>query len=314
VKKFPLIGIFGSTASGKSKLALELAVPHHAAILNADSVQIYKGLEVGSAKPTPEERESCPHYLFDIVNIGEGFAAGDYQREVVKTIEQLQRARQTWAFLVGGSGFYIQTLTRGIYPIAKSDPLRRQQIEDEAHSEGGQEALFQELMALDPVYAQKIGPADLRRIVRALEIFRSNDGGFKSFAELESLASQRRPPVEIHGLVLYRQKEKLREAITQRAHFMLEHGFIEEVQGLLEQVGPHWGPLKSVGYREVVNFLEGLLSKDLLLESIVKSTLYLAKRQVTWFKRETGLVWFDADKEWEKALQYGQNLINTIST
>ena len=285
-----VVFLVGPTAIGKSQFAFSLAQRVRAEIMNADSVQIYKALDIGSAKPSGEERAAVPHLLFDRVEVGQGFTAGDYRREALALLADRQRAGATSVFVVGGTGFYIQALQRGMYPVP---PIPREVRENLAQSlrRQGVHALYQELKRIDPATAVRVAANDQYRILRALEIF------LASGQRWSEIVREFRPhpfPYAAVKVGLTLPREVLLARVQRRAQMMLDAGWIDEVKNILQQTDPHWPPLQSVGYREVVAYLSGGVSDQELLQQIVRSTMALAKRQMTWFRRDREIEWFDA--------------------
>ena len=217
----------------------------------------------------------------------------------------LRETIQKLFFLVGGSGFYIQALVKGLYPVPPSDPQKRASLETEA-KEHGLLALFEELEIIDPAYAKKIGPKDRHRILRALEILRH--GPFKTIDEINQLMRAQEKPFHFLQVGLRKTRDSFRNTLRERTFKMLKDGFIDEVEGLLAMGLKDWPPMKSVGYVDVIRYLELSVdnrNKEQLIEDIVTNSMGLAKRQMTWFRRSTGdelpMEWFDTDQEYEAA-------------
>jgi tRNA dimethylallyltransferase len=203
-------------------------------------------------------------------------------------------------YLTGGSGFYARAALEGLYPVEASDPHRREALAREWEADGGK-GLFAELVARDSAYAAKIGPADQRRVLRALEILRFTK--FKTMKELEENLKSQPRIFDYTGLALFREREELRAGIRVRAEKMIERGLVDEVQRLLFRDLGSWAPLKSVGYAETVRYLNGELSRREFTEELVKNSARLAKRQMTWLRSKTGLQWFHAERDWAKAVE-----------
>ncbi|MGE3974809.1 MAG: tRNA (adenosine(37)-N6)-dimethylallyltransferase MiaA [Bdellovibrionales bacterium] len=305
-----VIGIFGPTSSGKSHLALAMAQKLGAEIVNCDSLQVYQGLDIGTAKPTKKELAMVPHHLISHVPLGEAYAAGQFARDALEILKKRSHVGQKLFFLVGGSGFYAQALIKGTYPVAASDPKKRAELEEEARLKG-LATLFEELETRDSQYAKKIGPQDRHRIIRALEILRHEK--FQTFSEIEETIASRKPPFSFASVGTFKTRESLRRALDLRTKTMLRQGFIDEVKGLVEQGYHDWSPLQSVGYAEVLEFLDGQIpSEEQLIEAIVTSSMQLAKRQMTWFRRDAETVWFDTDREQEAACQKIEELAKIL--
>lgn len=284
-----VIFIQGTTASGKSHWALELAQKYGGAIVNCDSIQVYKEIEIGTAKPSLEERALVPHYLFDFISPPHEYTAGEYTRDFFKTLSEMTEA-VVW--VVGGTGFYFQAIEKGMYPIRKADPKTIAEIEGELVLPGGAEKLYKELQVIDPEFAKKISPNDHYRLARALEVFRTEG---KNITQVQSeFSSLQKPfPFPLLKLGVKRSKEQLLESVAVRSQKMLALGLIDEVQAMLAKGYKDWSPLQSVGYKEVVQFLNGELQDHELESKIVQGTMRLAKKQRTWFQRDSQIEWFE---------------------
>lgn len=301
----PLVAfIVGPTACGKSDLAIEalegLAEP--AEILNCDSVQFFEDVDIGSAKPDRQDLKRVPHHLISHVPGGNEYSAGEFRRDALRILDDgAARRIKRWA-AVGGSGFYVQALEKGMYPVPDVSEETRAALEREADEDLGK--LFEELRLKDPDSALKILPADRYRITRAIGILRSDTQGRTLSGikrDFESSLTRERPfTVGKFGLKI--ERDSLRARVAQRTRRMLEAGLIDEVQALRERGLAEWSPLHSVGYREVQDYLNGAITRDALEPAIVMSTMQLAKKQMTWFKRDAEIRWFDAELERKEAL------------
>jgi tRNA dimethylallyltransferase len=281
----PFVLIVGPTGSGKSALALALAKRLGGAILNCDSLQTYRRLDIGTAKPSPAERESVPHFLFDVLGPGEVLTAGDFRRMAIEVLDRELPRRMV--FGVGGSGFYIQALEKGMFDVKKPDP----RIESEVRADferTGLPAMHERLRRLDPDYAGDISPNDSYRILRALVIIA--DSGRK-VSELRASFQAQPFPYPLLKMGLLPERERLLPNVELRTRAMLDAGLIEEVKALLAEGFADWPPLQSVGYKECLMFLKGELDEDRLLPLIVEKTMQLAKKQKTWFKRDKTINW-----------------------
>jgi tRNA dimethylallyltransferase len=284
-----LVVICGPTATGKTEVAFELAKNLKTEIISFDSIQVYKELNIGAAKPTLELRKIIPHHLVDEIDPFVNFSAGDFRKRALEEI--LKLSTKKYIVLVGGTGFYLQALIKGMYAIPPIDPKIKEDLLKEAESRG-MAALYDELKIKDGEYAKKIHPNDRYRILRGLEVLRS---GVKSISEMKEEFKPEDFPFEVLQFGLRRKKEVLKEAIQSRTEFMLASGLIEETKSLLQKYPRNLRPLESVGYKEVVKFVSGELPQENLVPAIVSSTLQLAKRQSTWFKRDKKIQWFDPD-------------------
>jgi len=286
-----VVFVVGTTASGKSDLALRLAQKFSGAIINCDSIQLYQNLDIGSAKPTQEERASVPHFLFDVVSEGQEITAGQYVKLCEETLKKIEKQFPV-AFVVGGTGFYFQALEKGMYPTGHADEAMKQQVEEELSTPDGALQLYEELKAKDPIAAQRIFPNDHYRLGRAIELMRVHG---KSLTEVQAqFESEQRPfPYPLLKLGIKLSREKLEPRVKLRTEQMLNQGLIEEVRELLQRNEAKWAPLASVGYRETVEYLHSPMTREELHEKIVQDTLRLAKKQRTWFGRDEEIHWLE---------------------
>lgn len=284
----------GPTASGKSALSLQMAERFSADIVNADSIQFYQRVDIGSAKPTPEDRRCRPHYLFDLVAPPQAVTAGDFHRLFFDHMGKVQAGALGEfgpQFVVGGTGFYIQAIEKGIPEVPKSDPTIRARLESELADEHGPTLLHQRLQRLDPESAARIHLNDHYRILRALEVIEST--GKKWSESLRSHRENTVPfPFPLLKFGLRLEKDELVQRIEERTRQMLRSGLIEEVEKLVSEGYADWEPLASVGYKECLQFLRGEISSRAELEAkIILETTQLAKKQRTWFQRDPEIIW-----------------------
>ncbi len=282
-----VIFALGPTASGKSAWALEQAQRTNGSIVNIDSVQFYKGLEVGSAAPTEAEKRIVPHYLYSYVEAPHEMTAGKYIEAFYKLLENPKL--QFPIFIVGGTGFYIQALEKGLYDIDPIPEEIRKDLEIEILLRGSGE-LYQELIKNDP--GTSIHQNDHYRIVRTLEIIRTT-GKIPSQMKADHDYKKKDFPYPFIKVGFSFEKEKFFERVRDRTEKMIKDGIIEEAQGFLIQKQTEWGPLSSVGFKETIEFLREGKTKGWLQESIVNSTMKLIKKQKTWFKRDSSILWSD---------------------
>jgi tRNA dimethylallyltransferase len=293
----PLIGILtGVTAAGKTSIALELAAGRSGIeIVNADSLLVYRGLDIGTAKPTQGERAGIPHHLIDIRAPDEAFTAGDFARLANAAIDEIH-ARGNRALVVGGTGFYLKALLHGIWEGPGTDPTLRERLALESN-----DALYARLEARDPKAALRIGRNDQYRLIRSLELI---ELGGKSPSELEA-EEKREPDPRFRLWILDRETAELERRIALRTHQMLEAGLVEETRALLERF-PSARPLGSVGYAQTIAFLKGeppegrkiRAGLEGLADEITLATRQLVKRQRTWFKgQHPEGVFFQLDRD-----------------
>ena len=296
-----LLFIVGPTAGGKSDFAVELCEAEanvtKSEIINCDSVQFFTGVEIGAAKPSPELLRRIPHHLIGHLPLGATYTAGEFRRDALKVIEDRSQLGIERLVAVGGSGFYVQALEKGMYDVPKIPDEIRNGVETDLESLG-LPALYQELRARDPQAAEKIKPADRYRIGRALEVLRADLTGRtlteirEQFAAEAARAAESSPrPFQVRKIGIFVPRDILRERVLARTRKMLGSGLVDEVRALREQGLHDWSPLQSVGYKEVGLYLDGKLKMADLETEIVTSTMQLAKRQMTWFKRDTAIVW-----------------------
>ncbi len=291
--KFPWVALVGPTAVGKTALSLRLATEIRAEIVNFDSVQVYRGLDIGSAKPTPEERAVVPHHLIDILDPDEPFDAAGFARKARGAVRSITGRGRT-VLLVGGTGLYLKALLQGLVPSPGGDPLIRSVLRGIAESKGP-EALHELLKERDLESALRIHPNDIFRVIRALEVYELTG---KTMSEWRRLQKQMKtaPPCCIKvGLI--RPREELYRRINARVDEMLEHGLIEEVKALLEQgYSTQLKPLQTLGYRHVAAYLEGRYTLSEAVRLLKRDTRRYAKRQLTWFRADPEVRWFHPDE------------------
>lgn len=289
----------GPTAVGKSGLALATSEKFSGArpagamstipILNADSVQTYKKVDIGSAKPSSQDMARAPHFLFDVISPPETMTAGEYNRRFYDWVEK-EGAQYPIAFVVGGTGFYFQAIEKGLLPIppanaeVQAELFRRLEIE-------GENALHAELLAADPESGARIHPRDHYRLVRALDIIHAT--GKAPSQILKEHSAQAHFPFPLLKIGLQRPKEEMAKILRRRTEQMLAAGWLDEVKALLAEGLSSWEPLSSVGYKECVQYLKGeILTEAALIQAVVDSSLRLQKKQKTWFQRDPEIHWF----------------------
>lgn len=287
----PLIFLAGPTAIGKTELALTLAETFGCEIIGVDSMQIYRYMDIGTAKPSIAERGRVPHHLIDYVLPDEEFSVSRFVEDCQKTILQI-RAKGRLPLLVGGTGLYFAALEHGIFSMPAIDPMVRQGLQEELCSRG-REVLFQELTACDPASAARIHPNDTYRLLRALEIFRATGKSWSIYIAEHQGKQSAEPKTNLLKIGLTRDREDLYQRIQHRVTDMTQAGLLTEVERLL-QMGYTKGlqPMQSLGYRHMLNYLDGLWSWERAVELLARDTRRYAKRQFTWFRADTGINWF----------------------
>ncbi|MGE5086728.1 MAG: tRNA (adenosine(37)-N6)-dimethylallyltransferase MiaA [Bacillota bacterium] len=296
--KKPVIFVVGATATGKSEWALKLAQEFRGVIVNCDSVQVYDKVDIGAAKPTAEEQALVPHYLLSYVQPPGESTAGTYSRDFFECLRKIPDGVPV--FVVGGTGFYFMAIEKGMYPVTQISEETKKQVEAELAEHGGPERLYQELQNVDPEYAGKIHVADHYRIGRGVELIRTQG---KGVTQIQKEFEESRGPFPYPLLKIGPQWEReiLRERIAIRCQKMLKMGLVDEVERLLDEGLETWAPLKSVGYKETIEFVKGKITEDQLLEQITTNTRQLAKRQKTWFQRDKDIHWFDGARGFNEA-------------
>jgi tRNA dimethylallyltransferase len=281
--------IAGPTASGKSKLAIDVALRLGAEIISADSQQVYRFFDIGTAKPSAEDLQAVPHHLISVVDPSSSYSAAQFQKDADEAIEDIW-GRGRRVVVVGGTGLYVRALLHGVIEAPPRDDALRAEFEALADREGN-EALVRKLLEVDEGSARRIHVADRLRLVRALEISMLSNAS----------ASERR---EAHGFAAARyayrlwaldpERSELYEKINTRTAKMFEAGLLEETKGLLEAGYRDAAPMRSVGYAQAVEFLDGIKSRAQALDEVAQKTRHYAKRQWTWFKKEAGTRWLEA--------------------
>lgn len=293
----PVVFVVGPTACGKSQVAFELARHFGGGVLNCDSLQVYQRLDIGTAKPPPLERSALPHFLFDCVPPGEVLSAGDFRRMALEALEQNLPRHMISA--VGGSGFYIQALEKGMFEVDKPRPETEQAVRARL-AQAGPSAMYDELKRLDPGYAAEISANDTYRVVRALIVI--HDTG-KKMSVLRGEFKPKPFPYPHLKLGLNLERERLLARVQARTRRMLEDGLVQEVERLLSDGFENWPALQSVGYKECVDHLRGRLSREHLCDQIVEKTMQLAKKQRTWFKRDKDIHWLTGENPLAEAIE-----------
>jgi len=297
VSPHPIIAIVGPTASGKSDLALSIAEAFNGEIVNYDSVQIFRYMDIGSAKPSVEDRRRVPHHMIDIREPAEVFTAGDYQREARIVLEDL-RHRERLPVLVGGTGLYLRALTEGLFAGPTRSVYWRERLENLAEQRG-REYLHRLLQRLDRTAADRIMARDTHKIIRALEV-RLETGKPLS----AHLAIEPRHPLtgfQIVTIGLNPPRSENVSRIDERVRRMFSEGFVEEVRSLVRRGIPgNAKPMGAIGYRHILENIESSNTWDETIGMIQRDTRRYAKRQMTWFRKLPGTVWFDGFGDHQK--------------
>lgn len=290
-----IVVIAGPTASGKTALGIEIAGALNGEIISADARQVYRWMDIGTAKPTVEEQQAAPHHLIDVVNPDEPYSAGQFAQDGASAIEDiLQRGRVP--ILVGGSGLYLKALLEGFSPVPDVPADLRSKVQEEA----GQDlsGLYSRLQELDPEWAEKVHPNDTQRIVRGIEVFEAVG---KKLSDFQKMPGKPAGNWRARWFGLSVDREQLYDRINLRAERMVEQGLIEEIRRLKER-GFHIGlnALNTFGYREMFDFLEGRRTLEEALGEIQQGSRRYAKRQMTWFRGLSQMTWIEPEAALEK--------------
>ncbi len=287
-----IIIICGPTALGKTATAIGLAETFNGEIIGADSMQVYKYMDIGTAKPTRDEQSRVPHHMIDMVAPDEHFDTQAYARLAREKILDLN-SRGIAPFIVGGTGLYIKALVHGLFEAGASDPRIRSRLKEEAQIQGPA-FLHKRLHRRDPDSAKKIHPNDAYRIIRALEVYESTG---KTMAQLHREHNFKDNSFDFLKIGLHINRDLLYDRINRRVDAMIDAGLVDEVTGLLEMgYAPHLKSMQSIGYRHMVDFIQGRCEWDETLRILKRDTRRYAKRQLTWFKADPDLIWAEPEQ------------------
>ena len=296
MQKNKVIVICGPTASGKTALSIELAKQINGEIVSCDSMQIYKDMNIGTAKPTLEEMQEIKHYLIGYVSPEERYSVADYKKDAKRAIKEIIE-KGKMPIVVGGTGLYLDSLIYEIeYQDIKLDEAYRNQLEKEVQ-EKGLEALYERAKMIDPKAIEKISATDKKRILRILEIYHAT-GKTKTEQEIESRKKEVEYDYKVYALNW--DREKLYDRINKRVDIMIEQGLIQEVEEILQKYQKFPTAMQGLGYKEVVDYLNGIYTKEEMVEKIKMETRRYAKRQLTWFRKNKQTIWLDAEDTIQK--------------
>lgn len=286
--KQPLIIITGPTAVGKTEASILLAKEIDGEIISADSMQVYKGMDIGTAKITKEEMKGVPHHLIDILSPEQDFNVYTFQKLAKEAVEDIL-SRGKIPILAGGTGFYIQALLYGISFQEEANTCRKEL--EKIHAEKGTTYLHSMLKEVDPVSADIIHPNNVKRVIRALEFYQETGEPISKHNETQR---QKESQFESVYFVLHMPRELLYQRINERIDQMLENGLVQEVAALKELgIRREMTSMQGIGYKEVLDYLDGELSYEDMVYLLKRDTRHFAKRQLTWFRREKDVIWLD---------------------
>ena len=298
MQKEKVIVIGGPTASGKTSLSIELAKKINGEIVSADSMQIYTDMDIGTAKPTVEEREGIEHYLLDFVSPDDRFSVADYKRQAKNAIKEILKKGKV-PIVIGGTGLYIESLIYEIdFPEIETDLEYRRKLEQIA-SEKGLNYLYEEALKVDPEAMEKISPNDQKRILRVLELYHQT-GKTKTQLDKES---RKEPEYDYKFFAINMNREKLYDRINKRVDIMIDDGLVNEVQNLCKKYKEFPTAMQGLGYKEVVQYLNGDTTYDEMIEKIKMESRRYAKRQLTWFRKYKEITWLDGIEDPKKNVE-----------
>lgn len=290
----PLVVICGPTATGKSFVGIQIAEKLNGEIISADSMLVYRGMDIGAAKPALKEMRGIPHHLIDIVEPDQEYNAALFQKQARAIITDIMN-REKLPVLVGGTGLYIRAVIDDYdFSRARGNAVYRKKLLKDAEEHGAAK-LHERLCEIDPATAAKLHPHDIRRIIRALEVYKYTGTPISSFHKID------RSRKSIYNLMMFGlslEREKLYKIIEQRVELMIQAGLVEEVQGLLNRgFSPELSSMRGLGYKEIIEYLQGERSLAQSVDILKRNTRRFAKRQMTWFRRDNRIKWLNADQD-----------------
>ena len=287
MNKPKVIVICGPTASGKTTLSIQLAQKINGEIISSDSMQIYKDMNIGTAKPDQQEMQGIKHYLLYFVEPNQRYSVADYKKDAENAIEDILQKGKV-PIIVGGTGLYVDSLIYGIeYPNIEFDENYRKELERRVEKEG-LEKLYEKAKKIDPQAMKKISRNDQKRILRVLEIYNAT-GKTKTEQEIESRKNEVKYDYRVFAINM--DREKLYDRINKRVDIMIQKGLIEEVENLLKKYNEFPTAMQGLGYKEVVEYIQGKVLKEDMIENIKRESRRYAKRQITWFKKNKQTIW-----------------------
>lgn len=288
----PLIILTGPTAAGKTDISIRLAEKLGGEIISADSMQVYRRMDIGTAKIRKEEMNGIPHHLIDVLEPTEPFNVSVFKELALRAADDIY-SRGKIPIMVGGTGFYIQALLYDIDFSEEHSDGYRESMEQIAATPGGPDKLFEELRSVDPASCEIIHKNNVKKVIRALEFYHYNG---TPISEHNSVQREKSSAYDSMYLVLTMDREKLYNRIEKRVDIMMENGLVEEVRGLIEEgLDDTYISMQGIGYKEVYEYLKGKCTLEDAIYNIKQNTRHFAKRQLTWFRREKEVIWIDKD-------------------
>ncbi len=303
-KRLPVLVFCGPTGSGKTALALAIAETFPVEIISADSRQVYRQMDIGTAKATAAERAVAPHHMIDLIDPDGEFSVADFIDQARPLIEQIS-ARGKLPCVVGGTGLYIRALLGGLADLPSSDPQLRAELHRQEQSEGAG-TLYRKLQQIDPAAAAEIHPNNLVRIVRALEVYTLSGKCLSAFKSEHRFSQQ---PYRVLKFAPAYSRDELYRRIDSRTRHMIAAGLVEEVEQLVARYSFDLKALRTLGYHEVVRYLRNEISGHDMVADIQKHTRHYAKRQLTWFRKETDIIWVDSLNKSGRVIQSIDNFL-----
>ena len=301
-----VIVIAGPTASGKTALSIKLAKELNGEIISCDSMQIYKEMDIGTAKVTKEEAEGIKHYLIDIVSPNERYTVSIFKKDSKNAIKEILNKGKT-PIIVGGTGLYVDSLIYEIeYQDMEFDINYRNELMEKAETNEGLKELYEQAKTIDSKAMEKISSNDKKRIIRVLEIYKATG---KTKTELEILSRQKEVEYNYKVFVVNMDREKLYNRIDKRVDIMIENGLVEEVEKIYNKYNEFPTAMQGLGYKEVVEYLQGKINKEEMIEKIKKESRHYAKRQLTWFRKDKNFIWLNSEDGIEKNIEIIKNAI-----
>lgn len=285
-----VIALAGPTAVGKTKFAIMLAQAFDGEVVSCDSMQLYKYMDIGSAKPTSEELAMAKHHLVDIIDPRDEFSVAQYQKLAKDAIEDILERGKT-PIISGGTGLYLNSLLYDMdFSAAPEDNSYRAELEAIAEGEGGREALHKKLAELDPKAASLIHPNNAKKVIRALERLNEGEGEIKQFSDIDSETED----YDVILIGLTRERAELYDRVNKRVDILMSEGLLDEVKGLMDMgLTQENISMKGIGYKELMDHLDGRCSLEDAVDTVKKNTRHYAKKQLTWFRRYDKMKWFD---------------------